>query len=66
MNNIQVQQEKATRLRNLHHDGSMLILPNIWNPLGAAMLEDLGYQAVATASASVALTNGYQDGENSL
>ncbi|HEY9363334.1 MAG TPA: isocitrate lyase/phosphoenolpyruvate mutase family protein [Chitinophagaceae bacterium] len=64
MTDIQVQQEKATRFRNLHHTGRLLTLPNIWNPLGAAMLEDLGYQAVATASASVALTNGYQDGEN--
>lgn len=40
------------------------MLPNIWEPLGALLLEDLGYPAIATASASLAYTNGYADGEN--
>jgi len=57
------QQEKAKRFYDLHHSGRLLILPNIWDSLGALLLEDIGYPAVATASASVALANGYDDGE---
>jgi 2-methylisocitrate lyase-like PEP mutase family enzyme len=63
MNNIS-QKEKAERFRELHHSGKMLILPNIWDTLGALLLESLEYPAIATASASVAFTNGYNDGEN--
>ena len=54
---------KAQLFRELHHSGTMLVLPNIWDPLGAALLEDAGYPAIATASASVAFTHGYDDGE---
>ena len=39
------------------------MVPNIWDPLGAILLESLGYAAVATASASIAFSNGYPDGE---
>lgn len=56
-------QQKARVFKELHHSGTVLVLPNIWDPLGARLLESLGYPAVATASASVALTNGYDDGE---
>jgi len=55
--------EKGNLLKQLHHNGKLLILPNIWDPLGAVMLESLGYPAVATASASIAFSNGYPDGE---
>ncbi len=58
------QKEKAERFRQLHYTGSILMLPNIWDPLGALLLENIGYPAVATASASVAFSNGYNDGEN--
>lgn len=58
------QQEKAKRFYDLHHNSKLLILPNIWDSLGALLLEDMGYPAVATASASVAFANGYDDGEN--
>lgn len=57
------QQEKAKQFYNLHHSGRVLILPNIWDPLGANLLESLNYPAIATASASVAFTNGYDDGQ---
>lgn len=59
--NFQSQKEK--QFYQLHHTGNLLVLPNIWNPIGATLLEDLGYKAAATASASIALANGYQDGE---
>jgi 2-methylisocitrate lyase-like PEP mutase family enzyme len=57
------QQEKAKQFYNLHHSGRLLILPNIWDCLGANLLESLNYPAIATASASVAFTNGYDDGQ---
>ena len=63
MENFGTQEEKAKTFRALHKGGEMLILPNIWDPLGARLLESLGYAAIATASASVAFTNGYDDGE---
>jgi 2-methylisocitrate lyase-like PEP mutase family enzyme len=58
------QQNKAELFNQLHRNGKMLILPNIWDPLTAALLENLEYSAIATASASIAFTNGYDDGEN--
>jgi 2-methylisocitrate lyase-like PEP mutase family enzyme len=54
---------KAERLRALHHGERILVLPNIWDPGGARMLEHLGYPAVATASASVAWSLGRDDGQ---
>ncbi len=62
--NISDQQEKVNLFHKLHHAGKLLILPNIWDSLGAMLLEDLGYPAIATASASVAFANGYDDGEH--
>jgi 2-methylisocitrate lyase-like PEP mutase family enzyme len=64
MADISTQKAKAESFKALHHSGKLLVLPNIWDPLSAAMLESLGYPAIATASASVAFTNGYNDGEN--
>lgn len=58
------QQSKAQAFKALHHSGTILVLPNIWDPLGARLLESLDYPAIATASASVAFTNGYDDGEH--
>jgi 2-methylisocitrate lyase-like PEP mutase family enzyme len=57
------QSEKEKQFHQLHHNNELLILPNIWNPLGARLLEETGYKAIATASASIAFANGYQDGE---
>src|SRR5688572_23314311 len=62
-NNIS-QKEKAEQFHKLHHNGKMLVLPNIWDPLGALLIESLEYPAIATASAAVAFSNGYNDGEN--
>jgi 2-methylisocitrate lyase-like PEP mutase family enzyme len=57
------QAEKAKALHSLHHSGKLLLLPNVWDVLGARLLEDTGYKAIATASAAVAYSNGYNDGE---
>jgi 2-methylisocitrate lyase-like PEP mutase family enzyme len=58
------QKAKAQTFLSLHTNGELLILPNIWNPIGARVLEYQGYPAVATASAAVAESLGYEDGEN--
>ncbi|MCC6448612.1 MAG: isocitrate lyase/phosphoenolpyruvate mutase family protein [Chitinophagaceae bacterium] len=57
------QKEKALQLYQLHHADKPLVLPNIWDILGAKLLADIGYSAIATASASIAYSNGYHDGE---
>ena len=57
------QLQKGEILNQLHHNGKLMVLPNIWDPLGASLLESLGYSAVATASASISFSNGYPDGE---
>jgi len=64
MTNNHIQKQKAQQFYQLHHTGRLLVLPNIWDPLGAILLESLGYPAIATASAAVAYSNGYNDGEN--
>jgi 2-methylisocitrate lyase-like PEP mutase family enzyme len=56
-------QQKAQTLLALHHGPSLLLLPNIWNPIGARVLAAKGYPAVATASAAISASLGYQDGE---
>jgi len=58
------QAQKARALLELHRGPRMLVLPNVWDPLGARMLEVLGFPAVATASSSVAYSLGYLDGEH--
>ena len=64
LTNLSTQQAKAKEFHQLHHNEKLLILPNIWDCLGALLLEDMEYPAIATASASIAFSNGYDDGEN--
>lgn len=54
---------KAQTLLALHHQPGLLVLPNVWNPIGARLLAAKGYPAVATASAAIAESLGYVDGE---
>jgi 2-methylisocitrate lyase-like PEP mutase family enzyme len=49
--------------RQLHHAEMPLLLPNIWDPLGASLLQGTGLPAVATSSSAMALSNGYHDGQ---
>jgi len=63
MSAVNIQSQKAEDFRQLHHHNTPLILPNIWNPLGALMLHDMGYKAVATSSSAIAQTLGWPDGE---
>jgi 2-methylisocitrate lyase-like PEP mutase family enzyme len=56
--------EKAALLRRLHHDPKLLVLPNAWDVASARALAALpGCRAVATTSAAVARSLGFEDGE---
>ena len=55
--------KKAQTFLSLHSDSELLVLPNIWNPVGARILEEKGFPAVATSSAAVSTSLGYEDGE---
>ena len=58
------QSEKATLLRRLHHEPSILVLPNAWDVASArALLTVPGCRALATTSAGVARSLGWEDGE---
>ncbi len=57
------QRKKAETLLELHHSGELLVLPNIWNVFGTKLVEAEGFEAIATASASVAFSKGYDDNE---
>ncbi|MCH7963658.1 MAG: isocitrate lyase/phosphoenolpyruvate mutase family protein [Bacteroidetes bacterium] len=62
MNNTS-QQKKAENFLALHKQDKLLVLPNIWNPIGARILEARGFPAAATASAAISSSLGYIDGE---
>ena len=57
------QQSKAESFRQMHTNPKLLVLPNIWDPIGARVLQAKGCPAVATASAAVSASLGYEDGE---
>jgi 2-methylisocitrate lyase-like PEP mutase family enzyme len=47
----------------LHHQEEPFIIPNAWNVKSAKLIEDNGYQAIATSSGAIANSLGYEDGE---
>jgi len=57
------QADKASRLLELHHGSQLLVLVNAWDAASAAIVEQMGFPAVATTSAGVANTLGYADGQ---
>jgi 2-methylisocitrate lyase-like PEP mutase family enzyme len=61
--NIISQQKKAKNFLALHKLNKLLVLPNIWDPIGARILEAKGFPAAATASAAISSSLGYRDGE---
>ncbi|MBV9737837.1 MAG: isocitrate lyase/phosphoenolpyruvate mutase family protein [Candidatus Eremiobacteraeota bacterium] len=64
MTDLAAAEQKARRLRELHHAGEPLILVNAWDVASARIVETLGFPAVATSSAGVANSLGYSDQEN--
>jgi 2-methylisocitrate lyase-like PEP mutase family enzyme len=52
----------AKTFRDLHHQLTVLRLPNAWDAVSARLFESLGANAIATTSAGVAWAQGYADG----
>ncbi|NEB81178.1 isocitrate lyase/phosphoenolpyruvate mutase family protein [Streptomyces sp. SID14478] len=53
-------------LRALHHDrapGDPLVLPGPWDAASARVFEEAGFPALATPSAGIAASLGYEDGQ---
>ena len=55
--------EKAESFRQQHHEKKILVLPNVWDTITARLICAAGFRSVATASFSVAASNGFEDGE---
>ena len=58
------QREKAQAFRRMHREPPILVLPNAWDVASAKALAALdGCRALATSSAAVARSLGFEDGE---
>ncbi|MBC5823530.1 MAG: isocitrate lyase/phosphoenolpyruvate mutase family protein [Candidatus Eremiobacteraeota bacterium] len=55
--------QRAEALRNLHRRGTPLVLFNVWDPVSARIVEEIGAPAIATGSAAMAWAHGVADGE---
>ena len=53
----------ASRFRDLHQSGALLVLPNAWDAGSAVAIQHAGAPAVATTSAGVAWACGWADGD---
>ena len=56
-------QGQCDQLRSLHRPGAPLLLPNAWDVATARAVVAAGFPVVATTSAGVAATLGYEDQE---
>ena len=59
------QQERAAAFRSLHA-GEPFVIPNPWDAGSARVMEELGFQALATTSSGFAFTLGRRDGQVTL
>ena len=57
------QLQKCEIFNAMHRAGKAFILPNCWDAASAVMLEQAGFEAIATASAAVSWACGVKDGE---
>src|SRR6266480_3021814 len=57
-------QSRCDLLRSLHRPGTPLLLPNAWDVATARAVVAAGFPVVATTSAGVAATLGYEDQED--
>jgi 2-methylisocitrate lyase-like PEP mutase family enzyme len=58
------QREKAAAFRQMHREPPILVLPNAWDVTSAKALAAIdGCRALATSSAAVARSLGFEDGE---
>jgi 2-methylisocitrate lyase-like PEP mutase family enzyme len=51
------------QFKKLHHASDLFILPNAWNAKSARLFQEQNFPAIATSSAAVANSLGYEDGE---
>jgi 2-methylisocitrate lyase-like PEP mutase family enzyme len=58
------QQQDAISFGARHHARPVLLLPNAWDGLSAALFVAAGFDALATTSGGVAWALGYPDGEH--
>ncbi|HEY4107526.1 isocitrate lyase/phosphoenolpyruvate mutase family protein [Puia sp.] len=58
------QREKAEIFLRQHSADKLLVLPNVWDKLSAKLVSMAGFPSLATASAGMALANGYRDGQH--
>ena len=54
---------KVQKFRHLHSQEKPLLIGNVWNVQSAKIYEKLNFQAIATSSAAIAHSLGYNDGE---
>jgi len=59
----ELRRQKANAFREMHRAGKTLVLANVWDVASARVMEEAGYQAIATSSAGVAFSLGYPDGQ---
>ena len=51
------------KFKMLHKQNTPLHIGNVWDVNSAIMLENRGYKAIGTSSAAIAMSLGYEDGE---
>ena len=59
-------QQKADAFRNLHEGPGAFVIANAWDAGSAALLETLGFKAIATTSAGLAFSLARPDGSNAV
>jgi 2-methylisocitrate lyase-like PEP mutase family enzyme len=60
---VSEQKKKAESFRSLHQREQVLLLANVWDVASALIVEQSGFQAIATTSAGIAFAHGYPDGQ---
>jgi len=51
------------QFKQLHYQSTPLLIGNVWDVVSAKAFEQKGFKAIATSSAALARTMGYEDGE---
>jgi len=54
---------KFKKFTDLHQSAGLFVLPNAWNAKSALLFQEKKFPAIATSSAAVANSLGYEDGE---
>jgi 2-methylisocitrate lyase-like PEP mutase family enzyme len=57
------QAKKAEAFRAMHTGEGAVVLPNVWDVASARIIEESGFEAIATTSAGIAFAQGFPDGQ---